>query len=509
MRTGVNETGGALKVDLPTAEAISAQNFGLGDGPWGTAAKTMGAVIRSPTRALGTEDVFFKMVAFRAEIHQAAMDTALGEGLTGRALGRRVASIVNNPPEDILLRGQNEAALQTFTSEPGAIGQKVLQFANAHPMMRAVIPFVRTPVNVFRYGLERSGPLAFASKQFRQDLTAGGIRAARAKARLSMGSAFMGYVGSLAMEGTVTGSGPADKRLRQVWLQDHQPYSVKVGGTWVGYNRLDPAGWLMVFSADLAELSGHLQGHEAEEAALAGIMAVQGRIIDKSFMGDVAGLTEVINAPNAAKLKALQRGTAGFASSLFVPQAVSQVARAVEPERGGVGGQDAAELFLNTLKDRVPGYRDDLPLDSDLFGQPILLSNGWNSDNVNGLAAIGARVFSPAKFKEDSLHPIARELLDNKIGIGSVSPYVQGVNLREFQGGGLYWQYKRDAGMLLEDQLGKIVGSVKWDKMEAFEREVTVAQVVSKVRGAAARKIIAENTALQDQIVLIRQGLDE
>jgi len=131
----------------------------------------------------------------------------------------------------------------TFTNSLGPVGQRVAMLSNAHPALKMVLPFIRTPTNVFKYAFARTPIAPLVMRSVREDLSAGGARRDLAIARIGLGTMVQMVVAGAVAGGLVTGGGPADpeqqKTLRQTgW----QPYSIKVAGRYVKYNRLEPLG---------------------------------------------------------------------------------------------------------------------------------------------------------------------------------------------------------------------------------------------------------------------------
>lgn len=94
------------------------------------------------------------------ELNAQAYRQAFNEGLEGEALAQRVLYIVNHPPENIKLAAIDASRYQTFTNSLddtrikfiggiGKIGEKArkseLVGDSAAPVMRVLLPFVRTP----------------------------------------------------------------------------------------------------------------------------------------------------------------------------------------------------------------------------------------------------------------------------------------------------------------------------------------------------------------------------
>jgi hypothetical protein len=95
------------------------------------------------------------------------------------------------------------------------------------------MPFVKTPIWIGSESLQHSffAPL---SKQWRQDIKAGGAKRELAIAKMGMGSMMMLGVGSYVADGSITGGGPGNTNLRKIYLDSGwRPYSfVFQAGEW-------------------------------------------------------------------------------------------------------------------------------------------------------------------------------------------------------------------------------------------------------------------------------------
>ena len=64
----------------------------------------------------------------------------------------------------------------------------------------------------------------------------------------------MGVAATMAYGGLITGQGPSDPKLRtQLEATGWKPYSLRVGNTYVGINRLEPVGMLFTLAADYVD----------------------------------------------------------------------------------------------------------------------------------------------------------------------------------------------------------------------------------------------------------------
>ncbi|MCB1588489.1 MAG: hypothetical protein KDI56_06270, partial [Xanthomonadales bacterium] len=319
LKAGEAQFNAAGKIELPY-RAISAERLGL-SGPAGTAADVIGSAVRMPSRLLMAEDDFFKSVAYRGEVHAAAYRQAVGEGLTGVDLAKRVADLVENPPESIRMIASEFADVQTFTNPLGPAGQSVMRMANTVPGMRYVLPFIRTPTNILKYAFART-PLAPLVGQTKQIMRAGSrpgataaerAAAAQAWGRVSVGTMTMLAMADLVREGSVTGAGPADPQLTQALRRQGIPaYGVRIGDRWYTYNRTDPLGLMLGVAADIAEISGQAGQEESEKLVTAGVFALANNLANKTYLRGLSDLMSAIKQPEYYGMSFVSNFAASF-----------------------------------------------------------------------------------------------------------------------------------------------------------------------------------------------------
>jgi hypothetical protein len=137
----------------------------------------------------------------------------------------------------------NPIALQysrvaTFTNDlEYGLGKWIQEGAQKHPAVRFVMPFVRTPVNIFRFSMQRTPGLARFTRQWKEALASGNAeRIALVKAQEELGSMVMARPDCSLLQA----ASPALARLtricaRQLKDTGWQPYSVKIPGTDRGF----------------------------------------------------------------------------------------------------------------------------------------------------------------------------------------------------------------------------------------------------------------------------------
>ncbi len=406
---------GAGKLEGP-ARAITADAMELTGVP-GRAVDFLGSMIRLPGRSLLAADDYFKSIAMRAELRALAKRESFKaiteQGLSGASARTRMRdieqSILSNPPEAIEDAAKEYASYVTFTRDLGEAGQKIQALANT-PVGRLVLPFVRTPTNIFKYAGERT-PLAFASQAVRDEIAAGGQRRALALAKISLGAMTMSYIGMLAAQGMITGGGPKDKRLRQeLMMTGWQPYSWKIGDTYYSYARIEPIGSLFGIAADTADLLGQLPEKDAEQLAASLVVAISRNVANKTFIKGLAGTLNAVSSQDVGEVKSFIEKE--LPTIMPMSTGMGQVTRTLDPVMREVN------TYMDALKAKMPGLSDTLPPRRNLWGEPIYLQGG-----------LGPDLISPIYTSTMKLDPVSQELVRLELPVGMPGKNIEGVPL--------------------------------------------------------------------------------
>lgn len=442
--------------------------------------------INAPGKALLATDDFFKAIAFGAEKRALARREAYSQaqalGLEGANFTAKVreleSSLLSRPPDALADEARRFASYVTFTNQVRE-GAGLAKAISENPIGRVVVPFTRTPLNIFRFSLERT-PLGALIPSIRRELTAGGAAGEIARAKMAFGSMLMGFFGSLAWAGVVTGRGPSDPEQRAVLRQTGwQPYSVKIGGEYLQLSRIEPLGSILGLAADYVEIGRHLSDEEREETALALVAGALWRnLSSKTFLQGVADFSAMVSFPEREGGK-LQR----FAES-FVPFSAlaRQIGTAVDPHLNQVRG------LLGEVQKRI----DENPPERDMFGEKITLAPGLGSSIIGPL--LGAFVpISVSKVKDD---PVSAELsrihyaaprIPTKIGGHDLTPK-QIDRLAEVSGKG------EIDGLTLKENLQRLFGSDRYKNAGTLEsKRVLVSDVVEQYREQARGVVLKEN----------------
>ncbi|MBB4155314.1 endonuclease YncB(thermonuclease family) [Sphingomonas jinjuensis] len=363
-----------------------------------------GEIIRTPTRLLGAEDELFKGMARRMELTGLAMRMANREGLRGSALRQRAAELVENPTDEMLDKAQDYARYLTFQAPLGPVSSKIAGVSNSSMLMKFLIPFVRTPTNLLKFAVERS-PAAPLLRDWRKEVLAGGARRDMAVARALVGTGIGAMFYEAALDGRITGGGPADESAKRLMLADGwQPYSVRVGDEYYSYRRLDPFSTTMGTMADMVDLGSHMTERQREKSGVLVTAAILNNLASKTWLTGVSGIAEALGDPDRYWQDFVSR-TAG---AVAVPALVAQVARTTDPVIR------EARAPMDRIRSRVPGLSDNLFPKRDVFGDPVESDGGvgpdivspiWkgtarNDKTIAALVDAGVTVSAPARFRK-------------------------------------------------------------------------------------------------------------
>lgn len=246
-------------------------------------------------------------------------------------------------------KAKEVADRDTYQAELGDAGRGIQSFLREHSWMQVLVPFFRTPYNIFGetmvrtpFGLVRplagmlGGTDAGAALGFRKaHLEWNKLTPAEKVQEVSkpfVGSAIMGTLYTLASTGDITGGGPTDYESQEALrATGWQPYSIRLGDQWLSYQRMEPLSSLMGMAADMAEAirNGDVQSFNTGAQKLADSIAEN--LTNKTFLSGFSALTGALSNPRqelGSFVKQMQQSV--VPNSLgFVP--FGHFARAIDP----------------------------------------------------------------------------------------------------------------------------------------------------------------------------------
>lgn len=454
---------------------------------------------------LNTMDKLFKSMGYRMELEALAIRQGISEGLEGDALAARALDITNNPPANLVADSIEAGHYQTFTNEFGETGKAGMQFLRRIPGGRLVVTFVRTPTNIMKFSFKRT-PLAILARSVRADIAAGGARGAQAWGRIGLGSMIMLGIADMTLDGTITGPGPADSRLRSnLMLTGWRPFSVKIGEDYFPYNRLDPVGNLFAYGSGIGEIINNMDDPDAEFAVATGVMGFTQNLASKSYLSGIFDFMAAIDPSNP--VKGPEQWVQRFSTSLIPKSSLLRsITRAIDPTiritqtaegdtANGIPAVDGGtQLFLeetlNQVRANVPFFSSDLPARVDLWGEDISRASHLGT---------AFDLLSPIYASEGKFDAVEQILVNNKVPIGHISKDIQGVKLT----GQEQHDYGELAGKPLKKFLNKLVKTPGFKAMTDGPeggKSNTIQDHVRRFRNKARNDLIKQNLSLQNRI---------
>lgn len=430
-----------------------------------------GDVLRIPTRLLTAEDELFKAMARRMELSGLAVRQAAKEGRKGQEAKDRIAELVANPPDDMMEKVLDYGRYLTFQRPLGdGLAGTLSRYSQNHPLIKAVLPFIRTPTNLIKFTAERS-PLAPMDKEWRKDFLAGGARRDLAVAKVMVGSGVGAVIAELAAKGVVTGSPPSDENERRLLMANGwQPYSFKIGDQYYSYRRLDPFAMTFGTAADLATLGNGMTEKQREKGAALWTASVVANLASRTWLSGVTDALEALQDPERYSGNFIKR----LVGAATVPTGSAQIARTIDPTM-----REAPDI-ASYMSSRMPGQSDNLLPKRDVWGQPIVSEGG-----------VGPDILSPIWISTDRNDPITKEALR----VDATISKPQKGDLTPEQ----YDRLQEVAGSVGRKWLGQLIASPEYQALDTESQADEIGDVMKRARKAAKAAVLTGEPILDQR----------
>ena len=395
---------------------------------------------------------------------------------------------------------------------------------NAHPWMRILMPFIRTPVNIIKWPIARLGSVVGADGKvlghevewlkhlhlrYQADMASGDpLRAAAARGRIMTGRFYWAGFVSAAMTGTITGAGPSNPReKRNLMATGWRPYSVRVGDKYISYSRLDPFSGVLGLAADVYEKFEYLGRHGdvddswVQAIMMSGAYSLSNNIADKSYLAGINNVLQALIDPEHQFESLVKKQTTSY-----LPKIISQWTpitddNYIKKSYGLMEGVLQRTPFANSYIEPMRNYLGE-PLEA--MYAPTVWASGINP-------------FMVSKDKNDR---ILDELVALQYGFGAPSPRIKGnkyLDMRKYRnpktGRSAFDRYqelvgevKSQTGGTLRDALTDLFntrfyrnatilanrGSLEFKGTHRDPRIKAVKSVMSKWRSAAKAQVLRE-----------------
>jgi len=431
----------------------------------------LGRVIRAPTTLMSAFDTAFKSVADNMAMYEQAYRTVRsikyeveksggtykmelpngkkvsydkdnftlvgdkGVGDTGTpnnlTASEMVEYLVANPTPKMLKDAEREFLEATFQQENwatkgGEAFRRILDKSGIG-LGTALMPFVRTPLNLLAYSLDRTPlglmtPDAFKNRKLIRKLEGvdqskltdeelvkyrrlvGDEKLIKEKRinRQVAGMVYMTGAYQLAQLGIITGGGPTDPTERnRLQKTGWSPYSIKIGSKYYPISRLDPFSQIAALAADYQFVTNELAEADLTPAERrdGGLLAyhvvsqmaknLSVMITDKTYLKSMGEIMDTVYSPRGnvvEKFAAASAKAGGGIVGGLIPNILSRTAEsfASVDENGNKQANmfydpiikdsyvnmSALKLFVAKLTSKIPGARESLV---DFFGESVEL----------------------------------------------------------------------------------------------------------------------------------------
>lgn len=503
--------------------ALSGEAFGIDSASTplmqniGKAIDLTGTMLRSVpggTRSLMATDEGMKALVYRAELSALAQRQALAEGLEPgtEAFARKITEIdfdvaAKNPDSayyGLELSAMDAAHRRTFTEQLGEKGNNLLEAVREFKPSYAVLPFIKTPVNLVKYMARRTPGLAGFSNHVNAELAAGGARADLVSAQINLGgmvtASSMVAASNGLLQGDISTNWSVNKNLRALGFQ---PRSIV----------LEDGKQLSMTGFDGSVVSMALLAATAQETIDAYIEYHRDDLGDDDL---VDGILDIMTIPMQAYMKYGVNATWG--------QGVSQIVNATQdgnwnryasnmlsnmlPAANTIKyvNQQALEIdpfarelddAMDAIRAKLPDFSRDIPPRATLLGDPSVIPQYM----LQGL--VPSFVVTPPE------HPVPLELnrlqkLDpTKVVMGGPSVVLGDVALDNVEkwNHSQFLRFQKIDGKDLLETLQEAMESTEYQEATDTTKE----NILSKVYNA--RKKFAD-IALQEDALAFEEGRD-
>lgn len=419
-----------------------------------------GKALRLPSSALTIEDEFFKAVARRSELASQAVRKARLEGAKGKDAKTRAAELLANPTDDMWEAAKDFARYTTFQRPLGEHASKIAALTNGAPVLKAILPFIRTPTNLIKFAVERS-PAAPLLREWRHDFAAGGARRDMAMARAMIGSGVGAVIAELATQGYITGSPPLDENKRRLlYANGWQPYSIKIGDEYFSYRRLDPFALTFGTAADIATVGEGMSDKQREYGAALVAASVISNLANKTWLSGLAGTVDAVKDPERYGGSWIDR-----LAGVIVPTGIAQIARTIDPTMRETDGT------LEYIQSRVPGMSDGLLPKRDVWGRPMSSEGG-----------VGPDIVSPIWTSTDKKDPITNEAL--RVGATISKPNKGDMTPEQYD------RLQPVAGGLARKWIGELMATPEYRAMTKEDQAEEIRSAVTAARKEAKAHVL-------------------
>jgi hypothetical protein len=335
-------------------------------GKWGKGVRSVGY------RPLLFADEFYKGVFYRMEVGARAYRLAKAEGLSGVEMSQFINEQVLDPYSPASQHALELARELTFQTRKSKLLDDFLGIRRRHPLSRFVVPFMTVPFNVFRIGTRMSPagiiPLGWNTLKAAHTGDWSKVTIPRVVEQAMAWSMFLALLANDPEDPWITGaSAQFGRQERDLARRTFPSQSIKIGGTWFSYSRLEPFATAISLTVDGVDA---LKSGSIGTAIKSPVRSLIGQAKNKTFLQGIGDMMRIVDSGRPVEEAA--RWASNFGAS-WIPNLVRIGFRAGDefyPERRvwGRGSDWVTRLWKRTLeKTELPMFQSTPAV--DLWGR--------------------------------------------------------------------------------------------------------------------------------------------
>ena len=427
----------------------------------------------------------------------------------------------------------------TYTQELDGIFEYVQELANKFPILKQVIPFIRTPANLMLNVVDRT-PLGFMRQKFRDDFLGreGAERMAQARGGMATGTVLLTLGSILHREGVITGSQGQLSGEGFTQSQDLRNLKKNTGALpyafryfdeesgkhkYVQFGRFDPFGAFFGMIADFNEqydklseddmrrvggnmlilmakqggdVSDYLsKGDKISNFGSASWSALSRNLVSKTYLKGLADFMEVLTSDDTSKWKNYKNSKIGS----FYPNVFAKLVN--DPFY-----KDTKTILDEVKKRTGVGEVEDK---YDFRGNKLKMGGTEGTRLFNGL-------FNPFTTSEEIEDPVASEILRLGVNMPMMRDTLRGdIDLTLFKSGNGQTAYNKQmellgkvkiSGLSLDERLRNVINSDYYNRLS----DPISLDNNNKDEGTKARYlkqiIKSYHTAVEEEIIRTRNN---
>lgn len=465
-------------------------------------------------------DIFEKTLGKLFNLNDNLLEAEDGLGLKSsykKALADYITSNkidVDNITDKQLSKARNyaiEQAKEATFHQANSIASAINQFSGKNKLTKgvtdAVLPFVKTPMNVAKAGMEYNPvgllkTLTYDTAKLRKgDININKYIDNLSKGLTGTGIAVLGY--ALADAGMLKASGgDDDKKENYDEATGSQAYSIEIAGKTYSLDWLAPVGIPLftgaeaysiqksgteeknnVSSDDNKKINQILKSLENWSNAMSKSMSPM------SEMSMISGLTSALSSYNEDKLSAMGTNAVKSYVNQFVPTLIGQIAKTSdEYERSTTSTKTgliskAIDQTKLQITSKIPGLRKTLPVKTDIWG------NKQRQEENLPIRALN-NFINPSTVKEVTKDKVDNEInnLYSKNGEKSILPVssidktfkIDGTTYRMTSEE--YSKYKTDYGKNSYNLINNLISTKQYQKLTDNQKQKAIENIYTYVK---------------------------